>query len=154
LTVNNNITLAGTDGTTMTFPSSSATIARTDAANTFTGTQTVGLLVYNYTQPTIDTVTVTSNAGTADSVHTISKFTNSSAATMAITISTTNATDGQQKTVVIRDASGVAQTIGWTNTENSNVAAPLTSNGSTTLPLTVSFMFNGSTSKWRCIGVE
>lgn len=45
LTFNNSITLAGTDSTTMTFPSTSATIARTDAANTFTGTQTIGALV-------------------------------------------------------------------------------------------------------------
>jgi mucin-22 len=41
LTVNNTLTLAGTDSTTMTFPSTSATIARTDAANTFTGHQTI-----------------------------------------------------------------------------------------------------------------
>jgi hypothetical protein len=41
LTVNNSLTLSGTDATTMTFPSTSATIARTDAAQTFTGTQTV-----------------------------------------------------------------------------------------------------------------
>ena len=40
LTANNSLTLAGTDATTMTFPSTSATIARTDAAQTFTGTQT------------------------------------------------------------------------------------------------------------------
>lgn len=40
-TINNTLTLAGTDGTTMTFPSTSATIARTDAANTFTGVQTM-----------------------------------------------------------------------------------------------------------------
>jgi hypothetical protein len=40
LTANNSITLAGTDATTMTFPSTSATIARTDAAQTFIGTQT------------------------------------------------------------------------------------------------------------------
>lgn len=40
LTVNNSLTLAGTDGRTMTFPSTNATIARTDAAQTFTGTQT------------------------------------------------------------------------------------------------------------------
>jgi hypothetical protein len=39
-TVSHSITLAGTDGTTMTFPTTSATLARTDAANTFTGTQT------------------------------------------------------------------------------------------------------------------
>jgi len=40
LTCNNSITLAGTDATTMTFPSTSASVARTDAAQTFTGTQT------------------------------------------------------------------------------------------------------------------
>lgn len=39
LTVNNTIALTGTDSTTMTFPSTSATIARTDAGQTFTGTQ-------------------------------------------------------------------------------------------------------------------
>jgi hypothetical protein len=33
----NTLTLTGTDGTTMNFPSTSATIARTDAGNTFTG---------------------------------------------------------------------------------------------------------------------
>lgn len=41
LTFSNSITLAGTDATTMTFPTTSATIARTDAANTFTGHQTI-----------------------------------------------------------------------------------------------------------------
>lgn len=41
LSVSNTLTLAGTDSTTMTFPTTSATIARTDAANTFTGHQTI-----------------------------------------------------------------------------------------------------------------
>jgi len=40
LTVNNSLTLAGTDATVMTFPSTSATLARTDAAQSFTGAQT------------------------------------------------------------------------------------------------------------------
>lgn len=39
LTSSNTLTVAGTDGTTMTFPTTSATLARTDAANTFTGAQ-------------------------------------------------------------------------------------------------------------------
>ena len=39
-TSSNTLTLAGTDSTTMTFPSTSATIARTDAGQTFTGAQT------------------------------------------------------------------------------------------------------------------
>lgn len=41
LAVTNTLTLSGTDSTVMTFPSTSATIARTDAANTFTGHQTI-----------------------------------------------------------------------------------------------------------------
>lgn len=41
LTANNTITMAGTDSTTMTFPSTTATIARTDAGQTFTGAQTL-----------------------------------------------------------------------------------------------------------------
>ena len=40
-TFSNSLTFAGTDSTTMTFPSTSATIARTDAANTFIGHQTI-----------------------------------------------------------------------------------------------------------------
>lgn len=40
LTFNNSITLAGTDAQTYTFPTTSATIARTDAGQTFSGTQT------------------------------------------------------------------------------------------------------------------
>lgn len=44
LTASNSLTLAGTDATTMTFPTTSASIARTDAANTFTGTQTFGAI--------------------------------------------------------------------------------------------------------------
>ena len=42
LTGSNTLTLAGTAGTTMTFPATSATLARTDAGNTFTGNQTLG----------------------------------------------------------------------------------------------------------------
>lgn len=59
LTISNSITFAGTDSTTMTFPSTSATIARTDAANTFTGIQSM-------TSPDFTTsVTTTSTSFTA-----------------------------------------------------------------------------------------
>lgn len=146
LTVNNTLALSGTDSTVMTFPTTTATIARTDAAQTFTGTQT-----FAQTIQTVQAITVASNAGTADVTHGNQTFTNSSAATMAITIATTSAVDGQLKIIRIYDFSAVTQTIGWTNTEDSTVTAPTTSNGSTTLPLTVGFQFNGSTSKWRTI---
>jgi hypothetical protein len=51
--VTNTLTLSGTDSTVMTFPTTSATIARTDAANTFTGASTVSAWVL--TSPTITT---------------------------------------------------------------------------------------------------
>lgn len=41
ITFNNTMTFAGTDAQTYTFPTTSATIARTDAANTFLGHQTI-----------------------------------------------------------------------------------------------------------------
>lgn len=50
--ISNSLTFAGTDGTTMTFPSTSASIARTDSANTFTGVQTM-------TSPAITTPAIT-----------------------------------------------------------------------------------------------
>jgi hypothetical protein len=49
--INNALTLAGTDGTTITFPTTSATVARTDAGQTFTGTQTFSSV------PTFSTLT-------------------------------------------------------------------------------------------------
>ena len=188
LTVSNNLTLAGTDGTTMTFPSTSATIARTDAANTFTGVQTlssspvlstgtvtvsgnavtipgntdtVALLgtaqtftatqtqkALNYTN---NAITASGNAATVPITYKLNTVTNNSAATLTITMTTTSAVDGQMNIVRILDASAVAQTITWVNTEDSTVTAPTTSNGSTTLFLTVGFIYNGGTSKWRCI---
>ena len=95
--------------------------------------------------------TVASNAGTIPANADNATFTNSSAAAMTITLSTAGAVDGQNKFVRVYDFSAVAKGITWVNTENSTVSVPTTSAGSTTLPLTVEFIYNGSTSKWRCI---
>lgn len=53
------LTLSGTDSTVMTFPTTSATIARTDAANTFVGASTASAWVL--TSPTITTSIVPTN---------------------------------------------------------------------------------------------
>lgn len=113
-----------------------------------TGVGTADLLA-----PNNHTVTVASNAGTCSQSFLVNTFTNSSAATMAITlgVSTPTPKDGQFMVVRVYDFSAVTQTIGWTNTENSTVSVPTTSNGSTTLPLSVCFMWNAATSKWRCV---
>jgi hypothetical protein len=64
LSVSNTLTLSGTDSTTMTFPSTNASVARTDAANTFTGASTASAWVL--TSPTITTSIVpTSDDGAA-----------------------------------------------------------------------------------------
>lgn len=60
LTASNSLTLAGTDGTTMTFPATSATLARTDAGQTFTGTNAFGVL----TATSVNGNTITTGTGT------------------------------------------------------------------------------------------
>lgn len=71
----NSLTFSGTDGITITFPATSATIARTDAANTFTGHQTIegvtstgatgtGKLVYDGS-PTLVTPVIGAATGTS-----------------------------------------------------------------------------------------
>ena len=86
LTVSNSITFAGTDSTTMTFPTTTATIARTDAAQTFTGVQTM-------TSPSIVTSIVTSSA-------TFSAF-NTTATTLSIGGAATTLTLGGTSTATI-----------------------------------------------------
>ncbi len=194
LTISNSLTLAGTDATTMTFPTTSASIARTDAGQTFTGVQvmtspsiTTSLVtgsssfdLLNTTATTINfggaattmavgastalitvngniingnnAITASGNAATVPITHRQSTVTNNSAATLTITLTTTSAVEGQLLMVSILDFSAAAQTVTWVNTEDSTVTAPTTSNGSTTLPLTVGFKFNSATTKWRCIG--
>ncbi len=71
--VTNTLTLSGTDSTVMTFPTTSATIARTDAANTFTGASTASAWVL--TSPTITTnIKPTSNDGAALGVTNTNEF--------------------------------------------------------------------------------
>lgn len=79
LTANASLTLAGTDGTTHTFPSTSATVARTDAAQTFTGAQTVQAAA------TQDAVSLSGRAGgTGSYVATITPTTLSASRTVTL----------------------------------------------------------------------
>jgi hypothetical protein len=103
--------------------------------------------------PTVHAYTVSSNAVTIPITYASVTITNNAAGSVAITLTTTSAADGQTLVVRFYDYSAAAQTLSWVNTENSTVSAPLTSNGSTTLPLSIGFIFNGGTSKWRCVAV-
>lgn len=115
LTFNNSITLAGTDATTMTFPTTSATLARTDAANTFTGHQTIegvtstgatgtGKFAFD-TSPTL--VTPVLGVATATSI-------NKMAITAPATSSALAVADGKTATI--------SNTLTFTGTDGSSVA--------------------------------
>lgn len=97
LTVNHSLTLAGTDSTTMTFPSTSAVIARTDAAQTFAGNQTFGGVL-------IESVQALAGPGAINVTQSVTKFT-STATGNALTLP--NGVEGQFKTVVyVAEAAG------------------------------------------------
>ncbi|WP_296687194.1 hypothetical protein [Flavobacterium sp.] len=75
LTANNSLILAGTDGKTMTFPTTDATIARTDAAQTFTGVQTFSSTIAG---------SISGNAATVtNGIYTTSKISDLAATTSA-----------------------------------------------------------------------
>lgn len=117
-TVSNTLTLAGTDSTVMTFPSTSATIARTDAANTFTGTQTIGALVAT----TVNGNTFTTGTG----VLTI-------AASKTLTVSNTLTLAGTDTSTLNIGAGGTLGSNAFTSTAYAPAASP-TFTGTVTLP--------------------
>ncbi len=96
-------------------------------------------------------IAASSNAATITRAFKNNVVTNDSAGNMTITLSITSAAGGDMLIVQIVDFSAVAKSITWVNTEDSTVTAPTTSNGSTSLPLTVGFKWNTLTSKWRTI---
>ena len=111
LTVSNTLTFAGTDGTTQTFPATSATIARTDAGQTFTGTQTFGAL----TATTLNGNTFTAGTGVL-TIAAAKTLTASNTLTLAGTDGTTMTFPGTSDTVV---------TLGATQTlTNKTLTAP------------------------------
>lgn len=100
LTVNHSLTLAGTDGTTMTFPSTSANVARTDASQSFAGTQT-------FSGPVVYGVQALTGPGAVDVTTSATKF-SSTGAGNALTLA--DGTEGQIKTIIYVSESAGADT--------------------------------------------
>ncbi len=133
LTVNNSLTFAGTDATTQTFPTTSATIARTDAAQTFTGAQTFSTI----SAPTNSSVNM--NAGTYNTIQTYTPAASGTATldlskgnvhhiTMPagnITIAISNGTAGQCFIVRILQDSVGSRTATWFTTNWAGGSAPV-----------------------------
>lgn len=138
LTANHSLTLAGTDSTTMTFPSTSASIARTDAAQTFTGDQTInGAIIGN--------VQSLSGPGAVDVTSFSTAFT-STATGNALTLA--NGTVGEIKVVAyVAEAAGA----------DTGILTPTTRVGYSTITFTNvgdSVTLQYFTQGWAVIGVR
>jgi hypothetical protein len=100
LTANHSLTLAGTDSTTMTFPSTSASIARTDADQTFTGIQT-------FNGPRAEAIQALSGPGAVNITQPVTAFTSTGTGD-ALTLA--DGVVGQLKTIVYVAESAGADT--------------------------------------------
>lgn len=171
VTQNNSITYAGTDGTTMTFPSTSATIARTDAAQTFTGVQTFSSApvissITNTGTLTLPTVTstitaykeaaISSNAIWSPSGDGRDNFYDVTAQAAAVTtIDNPSGSAANHNTLTIRvKDNGTARALTWSGTQwraSTNLALPTT----TTLGKTmyIKFIYNSTDTKWDLVSV-
>ena len=72
---------------------------------------------------------------------------------MTLTLTTSGAVANQTLWVKFYDYSAASQTLSWVNTENGQQTVPVTSAGSTSIPLSIGFSFNSVTSEWTFIGV-
>lgn len=137
LTVNNSITFAGTDATTMTLPSTNATLARTDAAQAFTGDQTFDNI--------LGTVQSLSGAGAVNITQLTTAFT-STATGDALTLA--NGVVGELKTIVyVAEAAGA----------DTGILTPTTRVGYATITFTNvgdSVTLQYFTQGWAIIGVR
>lgn len=138
LTANHSLTLAGTDGTSMTFPTTDAVLARTDAAQTFTGDQTInGSIIGN--------VQSLSGPGAVDVTSFSTAFT-STATGNALTLA--NGTVGKIKVVAyVAEAAGA----------DTGILTPTTRVGYSTITFTNvgdSVTLQYFTQGWAVIGVR
>lgn len=125
LRVNNVLTLNGTDGTTMTFPTTSATIARTDAAQTFTGVQTMTSPAL--TTPVINGTPTGTGVATAGTANTLVLRDGSGNIVTSITETTTAlGTIGAAVTLTL---AGMVQTATLTSATPCTVTMPAVQNG-------------------------
>lgn len=164
LTINNSISISGTDGTTMTFPTTTATIARTDAAQTFTGVQTFSSApvigsITNTGTLTLPTVTGTliqqaesTDASTATPTPTGDAKLNLYSLTAAATAPTFAAPSGtpanwNQLLIRIKD-NGTARALSWNAIYRASpdLALPTTTVVNKTMYL--KFVYNSADSKW------
>lgn len=144
LAVTNTLTFSGTDSTVMTFPSTTQTIAGLSSTQTLSNKR----MTWRY-------VTVTQSATpvvNTDNTDTAS-ITGLAQAITSMTSSLSGTPVGGDKLIyeITDDGTGRAITWGASFESSGNVALPTTTVSST--KLTVGFIWNVATSKWRCSAI-
>jgi hypothetical protein len=147
LTANNSLTLAGADGKTMTFPTTDATIARTDASQTFTGKQTfasegidlpgstsgTATVVAPAAAGTGTTITLPGATGTLATLDGTETLTNKSLTSPTLTgIPTAPTAAANTNTTQVATTEFVTGAISTANATNANLTGPITSIGNAT----------------------
>lgn len=146
LTVNNTLTLAGTDATTMTFPATTGTVA------------TLGQTAQRFTGSKVDpqTNTIASSATPSINTDTTDEFTITALAAN-ITSMTTNLTgtpvNGQPLMVRIKD-NGTARTITWGTSFQSSGVATLLATTTASRTHYIGLRYNSTDAKWTCLAVD
>lgn len=170
LTFNGSITLTGTDAQTYTFPTTSATLARTDAANTFTGVQTLS------SAPVLSTATLTANSVThtfpsvAGTVVEYSTSTSAATATpagdakvndyylTALNVAPTfsapsgSLTNGNILIIRIKD-NGTARVLAWNAIYIASPDLPLPTTTILGKTMYLTFVYNSATPGWNLVGM-
>lgn len=124
LTVNSTITFTGTDGTTITFPATSATMARTDAAQSFTGLQTFSSGLASTTGNYSGQITSTVVTGTAPFV--VASTTPVANLSIGGNAATSSSTTGNAATATALQNIRTIDGINFDGTANITVVAPAT----------------------------
>lgn len=114
-------------------------------------TPNIGIATGTNVIMTANAITASANAATVPVTSGRNIVTNNSAAALTITMATSGAVSMQTCVVQVLPSSAVAQTLTFVNTENSVITSvPANTGSSTTIPITVGFFYNASTSKWTC----
>jgi hypothetical protein len=167
LTFNGSITLTGTDAQTYTFPTTTATIARTDAAQTFTGVQTFS------SAPVIGSITNTGLLTLPTVAGTVMQYSYSSSAATAtpagdakvndyvltaLNVAPTfsapsgSLTDANILNIRIKD-NGTARVLSWNGIYIASPDLPLPTTTILGKTMYLTFKYNSATPGWNLIGM-
>jgi hypothetical protein len=143
LTASATLTFTGTDGTTFTFPGASDTVVGTSATQTITNKRKV---------PRVITPAASATPAIDSDNCDVANLTGLSTAITSMTTNLTGTPTSFQPLIICLTDSGTAVAITWGASFEASGTVALPTTTVAGVMLTVSFLWNPATSKWRCVG--